>query len=238
MRSSVCYRTKARAPKAKKLRPDAANLGAIPVKETGEDEALPLELEPEPEPEPDVPGPELEEPEPEEPESEEPEPDEPEPEEPEPDEPDPEEPELPFDPLPAPETVPFVVFVYLPTLPVATTCGTALTADTVCIFNVVGTNDGCEETIGVGMRRDLGDWVCERMGAGTLVGPSPEPMGVSSLEILVGATSTVAMTVVGPSPEPTGVRARTEVASARKGTKYFIIVVRVGRWSSGFVLAE
>ncbi len=227
----MCYRTKARAPKAKKLRPEAAILVATPVKGSGEDEALPLELEPEPEPEPepDVPVPELDELEPEEPK----------PEELKPDEPDPEEPELPFDPPPAPEMVPFVVTVYFPTLPVATTYGTALVADIVCIFNVVGRNDGCEETIGVGMRRVLGDWVCERMGAGTLVGLSPEPMGVSSLEILVGATSIEAMAVVGPSPEPTGVRARTEeVASARKGTKDFIIVVRAGRWSSGFVLAE
>ena len=213
----MCYRTKARAPKAKKLRPDAAILGATPVKGTGEDEALPLELEPEPEP--DVPVPE--------------------PDEPEPDEPDPEEPALPFDPPPVPEMVPFVLFMYLPTLLVATTCGTVLAADTVCIFNVVGTNDGCEETIGVGMRRVLGDWVCERMGAGTLVGPSPEPMGVSSLEMLVGATSTEAMAVVAPSSEPTGVRARTEgVASARRGTKYFIIVMRAGRWRSGLVSAD
>lgn len=68
------------------------------------------------------------------------------------------------------------------------------------------------------------------MGAGRLVGPSPEPTGVSSLEILVGATSTEAMTVVGASPEPTGVRARTEeVASARRGMKDFIVMAREWR---------
>ena len=69
------HRTNARAPKAKKLKPEAAILGATPVNGTREDEALPLEPEPEvpevpepelldPELEPEVPEPELLEPEP------------------------------------------------------------------------------------------------------------------------------------------------------------------------------